>query len=470
MSFKMDIDRLSKEELIWELNARGIAESDTVDSLRKSLRCAISVEKESSFSHPRTFQGDANAELDICESKLTEISNLISSFSGTGSQCRKIETKIAHYYNRLEWVTSDDASIVQRKGSLLKALMELTGEYSSKSAVTLPSIQSIPTDPRLLPSSSLAAGSTVVTAQPLQTSSPQRTGVATISGNNPGLNTSMVVNPSCKSVPVYKWQLKFSGLPNESFNAFLEEVEEHCQSRNVDKVQLFASARDLFTGDALRMYNWFKRYCSDWDGLVRLLKEEYVPSSEQLWQQILARTQGASESIGLYVAVMTSLFERMPTPIPDHLRMQVLRKNILPFFQERLALTEIGSPFQLIELCRKIEETRDSVERFKPPNLSNLSLEPDLAYSCGTIRKGKNVVNAVEVKGILCWRCREPGHTVKDCPQKKYSFRCFGCGLEGFTKNSCPTCTPKPHGSKPTNSTRDNPRRNRSGNVPSQER
>lgn len=432
MPFRLDVDRLHKDELVWELKARGIAESDNVDSLRKSLRSAMAVERDASFVSTLCFEGDVSEELNICKTKLTEISKSIQTFTGTISQVRKLETKFCHLYNRLEHLRTSDDELRKQRATLLKKLMEFIEEYQSKRR-NVQQVVDIPTDPRFRETLSnvLTDDSS---PQPHNTSSPRN-----------DLNRSMLNSSNLAvgghSVPVYKWQLKFAGRPTESFNAFLEEVEEHCQSRNIDKDQLFASARDLFTGDALRMYNWLKRHVSDWNGLVRLMKEEYVPSAEKLWQQILLRTQGSTESIGLYVAIMTGLFDRMPTRVTDSLRMQVLRKNILPFYQERLALTEVNNPFELIELCRKIEEIRESVNTFKPPNLSTLTLEPDLAYA-GPSKPSKPSVAEVQVIEPTCWRCRLPGHVVRDCPKKKHDFRCFGCGRDGFTKNTCPTCRP----------------------------
>lgn len=437
MPFKLDVDRLHKDELIWELRSRGIAESDNVDALRKSLRSALSLEKDASFNQPIPFEGDASEELNICQTKLNDITEFLTTFSGSVGQVRRLETKICHTYNRLERITSDDPDLMCKRAVLRKGLMEMISVYNSKNLALKPVQQNVLTDLRLQDIPPSTSGNTETHSPPPVTSSPR---VPPIPNNDLNLNNSFNVNSSF-TVPVYKWQIKFSGLPTESFNSFLEEVEEHCISRNVNKANLFSSARDLFAGDALRMYNWFKRYASDWDSLIKLMKEEYVPSADKLWQQILSRTQGASESIGLYVAIMTSLFDRMPTHVSDSLRMQVLRRNILPFFQERLALTEIRSPFELIELCRKIEEIRESVDNFKPPNLSSLSLEPDLAYK-GSPRQSRPTVNEIQIREQTCWRCKTPGHFAKDCPKRKHDFRCFGCGKEGFTKNSCPNCNP----------------------------
>ncbi|KAF5275706.1 hypothetical protein FQA39_LY06818 [Lamprigera yunnana] len=183
---------------------------------------------------------------------------------------------------------------------------------------------------------------------------------------------------------------------------------------------------------------------------VQLMKEEFfLPhSADQLWKQILDSTQGDNESIGIYVATMTALFERMPTHVSDLFRLQVLRKNIIPFYQEMLALLEVKTPFELIGLCQKLESTRFSVQSFKPPQMNALPSEPDLAFTgqnkqngnscvairemearpierlcCRRNREGHLAYGCTAPTGIKCYRCCEPNYIVKNCPKCAYSYR-----------------------------------------------
>lgn len=70
------------------------------------------------------------------------------------------------------------------------------------------------------------------------------------------------------------------------------------------------------------------------------MREQFVPPhiSDLLWKQNLNRTQGSDEPIGLYVRPMTKLFDRIPSPVQDSLRLKVPRTNIHLFYQERLTL------------------------------------------------------------------------------------------------------------------------------------
>ncbi|KAF5292446.1 hypothetical protein FQA39_LY13993 [Lamprigera yunnana] len=62
-----------------------------------------------------------------------------------------------------------------------------------------------------------------------------------------------------KSVPVYKWDLKFSGTLDEdlSFNAFLERFDDLGRSRNINT----NSASDVFEGYALNYRHQRHHHC-----------------------------------------------------------------------------------------------------------------------------------------------------------------------------------------------------------------
>ncbi|KAK5645957.1 hypothetical protein RI129_004421 [Pyrocoelia pectoralis] len=137
---------------------------------------------------------------------------------------------------------------------------------------------------------------------------------------------------------------------------------------------------------------------------------------------------------------MTTLFDRMPVTVSDELRLKVLRSNILPFYQERLGLVEIKSPYELIKLCRRLEATKESVKSYKPPVKGNLFLEPDL--ECGTGQSETVKVREITVNNAgpqLCFRCNKPGHYARVC-RVRTRLRCFTCGMDNVTKITCPKC------------------------------
>lgn len=62
MDAKLEINRLNKEELIYDLRIRGIEETSTVDSMRRSLRMLLTFQHSPTYvwpPHPYTFDEDS---------------------------------------------------------------------------------------------------------------------------------------------------------------------------------------------------------------------------------------------------------------------------------------------------------------------------------------------------------------------------------------------------------------------------
>ncbi|KAG5879705.1 hypothetical protein JTB14_008531 [Gonioctena quinquepunctata] len=81
MEGKVEVNRLEKEELSYELDIRGITGLTTVDSMRKSLRNLLKLEKAGTSltfpSYPFTFDEDSV----YIERKISEIEILVTDFS-----------------------------------------------------------------------------------------------------------------------------------------------------------------------------------------------------------------------------------------------------------------------------------------------------------------------------------------------------------------------------------------------------
>lgn len=276
-----------------------------------------------------------------------------------------------------------------------------------------------------------------------------------------------IVYPSSsqnKSVPVYKWGVKFNG--STSLNAFLERVTELSKARNVSDIELYNSAIDLFDGPVLVWYRSIRDKISTWNELVRELQTVFLPLeyNETLLDEIKSRKQGRTENICIYVATMQNLFNRLAMPLNDSEQLKIIRRNILPIYIERLALTDINNLNDLIKYCRKIDEATQIKNKYTPPKAIN-SLESDLAYvdepgpskpknKNHTINnnKSKNFSNNStpamptslnsqrnKVSAVTCWNCKKSGHVYTDCRRPRSRF-CFKCGNPNFTIKTCTTC------------------------------
>nr|CAI5849389.1 unnamed protein product [Callosobruchus analis] len=180
-------------------------------------------------------------------------------------------------------------------------------------------------------------------------------------------------NEGTRVVDVRRWKVQFNGRSGR--------VEELRISRGVSKEQLLRSAPELFTQDALL---WYRTHnFTSWEALARQLKADFQPYDYEdlLWEEIRRRTQGAQERVVSFVAVMESMFRRLPSLPPEDKRVNMIRRNLLPTIQKDLALQTIHSISDLTRLARASEETDLRVPNFHPPptNLRNL-VEPELAY------------------------------------------------------------------------------------------
>ncbi|KAG5876099.1 hypothetical protein JTB14_005112 [Gonioctena quinquepunctata] len=99
MEGKVEVNRLEKEELSYELDIRGITGLTTVDSMRKSLRNLLKLEKAGTSltfpSYPFTFDEDSV----YIERKISEIEMLVTDFSDseTSLSFSKIDSKLYKY-------------------------------------------------------------------------------------------------------------------------------------------------------------------------------------------------------------------------------------------------------------------------------------------------------------------------------------------------------------------------------------
>lgn len=260
---------------------------------------------------------------------------------------------------------------------------------------------------------------------------------------------------------VHRWNVKYDG--QSSVNDFLERIEEMRRSRGVSKSQLLRSAADLLTGDALL---WLRtRTFTEWDDLVWSLKESFQPYDYEygLWDEIRRRTQGAQERVLTFVVAMENLFRKLPSVPSDDTKINIVRRNLLPYIQSRLATHRVTSMPELLSLARTIEETETRIQRFTPPPTNYRTLlEPSLAYQkprtqLSAVRAAPQdlltppslsevpdeELCAVETSAKqqpLCWNCGEMGHRFRKCQKPKQTF-CFKCGRANVVTTNCSNCS-----------------------------
>lgn len=411
----MDVRRLARDELEYELGVRGCTNVGTTSivELRRKLNLLIKNEELGQVVDKGVLKLDAVSEVAICAEKIEELQLLATEFIGTeeSGNFQKFAAKCTHLLGRLARIQSSNEDTTETIRSLREKLME--------AEVTITEASLMDPDDRLRAS----------------------------------LNTTGSVTEAKyrKPIPVHQWNLTFSGdTSGLSINAFLERVDELRVSRNVTESQLFDSATELLRDGALVWFRSIRSTVHNWRDLVTRLRTEYEPYDyeDELWQEIRARTQGTEESVGHYIACMSNLFNRLPTLPAEQKKLKVLRKNLAPYFIHGLGLSDVSSVEELLIACKRLETNRRMAKKVQYPSGSGrpVALEPDLAYrpcNSKSFRKiDSNHVNVTETTrsaDIQCWNCKGTGHRHRECRNSKNVF-CYGCGASGVTRYSCVKC------------------------------
>lgn len=441
---KADINRLSSGELSYELLIRGLTDVGSVDQMRKTLRSLLKLESEGSpVEYPPysiLFNVDHTQLLLLCD----EIESLLEDFDGfSRTDSDKISAKINFALRRFNKSNPQSNEDNVLKSRVLIRILNLKSDFERK----------IKRHERSLLNQSLGVPDLDLIDNS-DDSSASDTDAEPIPSSVPLVSTS----PHPKiTVPISKWNVKFSGEPTGlSLSAFLIRIDELKQARGATDSDLYNSAIDLFEGKALIYFRAMKKSVNSWKSLVQAIRKEFQPPdfNDRLFDEIKSRTQGPQESMGMFVACLENMFDRLTIQVRPATRLKIMLNNVAPFYQTQLGLHKIQSTDELLEIGKMLEARKTAVESFRaPPRRSNRLLEPDLAYLDTAPVVSADVIQSPfhntfsSKKNLTCFNCKKAGHLFRACSEAKNKF-CFRCGLHGHTVKTCPNCF------KPENSNR----------------
>lgn len=425
---KMDVYRLVKDELIFELRVRGVEEVEGVKEMRKVLSVLLKRERQNVSltypAHPYSYQEDITA----LTLKIGETKKLIEECPpGSLTPDKQIQGKIAHALGRCERITLANDGEQRGKGKILGEILLLSALWRDKKKRN----KSLP----MASSTLLFGGAVQDNAEDAETSDTSEEDVAP-ARRVIGRTES---TPRFRAVPVSQWNLQFSGEHKEqSVAAFLERVDELREARHVSKEELFSSAIDLFHGKALLWYRTTRKMYATWDELAKGLRADFQAPDydETLYEDIKNRTQGAKETMHMYVLLMLSLFDRLVTKLPEAHKLTIIRRNLAPEYQKHLGMTDIPSIVELKEISRRLDRNRSLVEGYIPPPARTRTGEPHLAYIDDT----EVTVSCSAVRPVVCFNCSQEGHMRSQC-REPFRKRCYRCQAPNYTVHTCPKCS-----------------------------
>lgn len=437
MARKMSVNRLEKDELEYELTIRGCALGNVVE-MRSRLSSALQMEKSGDSlkypEYPYKFEEDYEG----VKRRIEELMRLIQAFSGdkSGSDAVKMTTKLNHTLNRIDNMvvkTEDEQKLKSEQVALVLSLRE---KYEGK-VEAFEKGKSVP------------AGLSFIERQTESITFEGHDISGSSALDNAEQHRASSIPNDAKSIPPYKWNIqKFRGdvRSDISVNAFFEHIEELRLARNVSEETLLNSGIDLFCDRAYQFYKECRSRLSTWNELVREFRREYLSPNyeEELFREIDKRTQHASESIGVYLAVMSRYFHRLRCPISEEAKLKIILKNLHPYYIDRLRDPLPATISELREACRSIEARRNMCDRYVEPSTRRSgTLEKDLAciapahnVDASEAATSSQTISGASTKQIICYRCQEPGHKAIGCVRSKKVI-CFGCKKVGHTIRNC---------------------------------
>ncbi|GLV33414.1 hypothetical protein CBL_20155, partial [Carabus blaptoides fortunei] len=323
-----------------------LPESRNMKLDEKPLRSLLKLEKSNtSLSHP-DYPYTYEEYLEALNATIAELRALITPFNDNSSSTafKKVSTKIAHAFGRADRMKAETSEQRTSRSQLVVQLITLWSDIKCRAMSYVRS------------STMRATGVLDISTSAIEGLAPSSDSESDV--DNVATSSDARFQPKPKVVLPSQWNLHFTAEPKSiSLGAFLERVDELRVARNVSKQQLFASCVDLFKGKALVWYR---------------------ANRSQL--EIKHRTQGLDETMDIYVATMQTMFRRLTTPVSEATKLRIMMRNINPYFQQLLGLTDIDSVESLLKLSRRLEHRRAAINAYVPPSRNHRALEPDLAY------------------------------------------------------------------------------------------
>ncbi|XP_046405741.1 uncharacterized protein LOC124170812 [Ischnura elegans] len=423
----MEVNRLTKDEVIYEIESRGgSADHDSgIDTLRTVLRELLRDVKQEELSRV-SKKFDIESEFSIIGAKLDIVRKAIQDIKGGGDTASKrVKTLLFHLNNRFNNIFAMCQGEFKKKGKeICRDLKELSALFRSLGEGIEFQI------PEILDLSSFSEVDNlcdnVIPGEGRDCSDQTR---------------------SYKGSQMHKWKVIFRGDGTESVNAFIIRVEELAMARGVSDYQLLLGAVELFEDKALHWFRSIRREVTSWKELKIMLRSEFLPLDfeENLLQEIKNRKQGTRESVGTFVACMLGLYERLGKEIGEEEKLSQIKRNLSPYYMERLSLQPILSIRQLKAIGKEVELYKSRIEQYEATrNIRMKSLEPDLAYKHTALSNipSRPFVHSVHTEGtsMQCWNCNKLGHRFTECRLSPQLF-CHRCGFKNKLTRDCPRCS-----------------------------
>lgn len=167
-----------------------------------------------------------------------------------------------------------------------------------------------------------------------------------------------IYTPPRRDHKMYKWNVKFSG-ESTKYDAidFIQKVNAIARSRGVTDQELFESAIEFFSGEALKWYYAQQHKTHSWSELSRKLISDFIEVNyyDNLLDTIRQTQQSQSESIVHFFTHFEDKCSRLQTPLSQRDQIHIIKKNVLPKYRPFTTLTPYNTLSDLKEHLKQLE-------------------------------------------------------------------------------------------------------------------
>lgn len=310
-----------------------------------------------------------------------------------------------------------------------------------------------------------------------------------------------------RAIPVDKWHVIFSNHRplkdgEVGLHQFIEQIEMYTQANRMHPDIVASQIGILLKGPALEWYLRSRGGITGWNDLVTKMKLKFLSSTFQFetLDEITNRKQRDNESVSSYISDMIKRFRTLPEPHKEDSQCHIIQNNLRSSIYDKLISERFIKIEHLEERARNVErnlETRQASQnptkqgqKTYRPKINECAVQSDESES-GSIdndldensddeilmiqkmikkiikggnRRSKTQVSSsnqavnsslsksssskstpskIDSHPLVCYKCKEPGHSFRSCPDTTEKFFCFTCGRDDVITPKCPVCNPK---------------------------
>lgn len=276
---------------------------------------------------------------------------------------------------------------------------------------------------------------------------------------------------------ISRWTVRFGGNRKDlPIDEFIFRVEYLAEADMIPLNSLVGCLHHLLVGSATDFYWILRRKYPNatWLQLKNSLKAHFAKHENdfEIRNLIMNRRQGAKEEFEDYCLAVECLAARLNRPMADDEIVEIMRENMSSRLQDRLLLVYTPTVDVLKATCKRFERLwASSTDRTKDHRFHAMVNEIDFPHDDlmnGRYNGGSSQMMTMPVEDdrhrlipfelsalgqnlpvvgqpneyVICWNCRDIGHTYVDCLANERRIFCFGCGESNVIKPRCARCNP----------------------------